>query len=186
MVKTKFLQVCIGISIVSVSVGFLFQSVQHAAASPMAIKDVRSDIAKNDNHIPSQTTYTVGVKSMKLGAFSMSLNVKDLSVSKAFYENLGFKVFGGDMKKNYLIMKNGNALIGLFQGMFKGNILTFNPGWDENASKVGLFDDVREIQKHLKSKGVKLDTEADEKTAGPASLVLSDPDGNAILIDQHI
>ena len=186
MVKTKFLQTCIGISIVSVSVGFLFQSVQHAAASPMVIKDVRSDIAMNDNHISSQTTYTTGTKSMKLGVFSMSLNVKDLGVSKAFYENLGFNVFGGDMKKNYLIMKNGNALIGLFKGMFKANILTFNPGWDENANKVESFDDVRIIQKQLKSNNIKLDTEADEKTSGPASLVLTDPDGNVILIDQHI
>lgn len=123
---------------------------------------------------------------MKLGAFSVSLNVKDLNTSKEFYEKLGFSVFGGDAKHNYLIMKNGNALIGLFQGMFENNILTFNPGWDENAGTVENYDDVRDIQKHLKENGIELKTEADENTSGPASIVLSDPDGNAILIDQHI
>ena len=123
---------------------------------------------------------------MKLGAFSVSLNVKDINVSKQFYEKLGFKVFAGDIKKNYLIMKNENSLIGLFQGMFEKNILTFNPGWDENANKIGIFDDVREIQRQLKKNGIKLETEADEKTSGPASLVVLDPDGNAILIDQHV
>lgn len=122
---------------------------------------------------------------MKLGAFSVSLNVKDLKVSKQFYENLGFKVFGGSMEHNYLIMKNGNALIGIFQGMFEGNILTFNPGWDENAQNLESFDDVREIQKSLKQSGVALSTEADENTSGPASITLTDPDGNIILIDQH-
>ncbi|WP_271393261.1 VOC family protein [Aequorivita sinensis] len=122
---------------------------------------------------------------MKLGAFSVSLNVKDLKVSKQFYENLGFKVFGGSMEHNYLIMKNGNALIGIFQGMFEGNILTFNPGWDENAQNLESFDDVREIQKSLKQSGVVLSTEADENTSGPASITLTDPDGNIILIDQH-
>ena len=106
---------------------------------------------------------------MKLGAFSISLNVKDLNVSKEFYENLGFKVFAGDIKMNYLIMKNGNALVGLFQGMFDKNILTFNPGWDESANKLESFTDVREIQKHLKEKAIKLETEADESTSGPAS-----------------
>lgn len=122
---------------------------------------------------------------MKAGAFSMSLSVKDLKASKEFYENLGFTVFGGGMEKNYLIMKNGNALIGLFQGMFQGNIITFNPGWDENAKNLAEFNDVREIQKQLKSKGIKLLSEADETTNGPASLTLSDPDGNLILFDQH-
>lgn len=123
---------------------------------------------------------------MKPGAFSVSLNVKDLKASKAFYENLGFTVFGGDLARNYLILKNGNALIGLFFGMFENTILTFNPGSDENASKVEPFDDVREIQKQLKSKGVKLVAEADEKTTGPASIMLTDPDGNMILFDQHV
>jgi catechol 2,3-dioxygenase-like lactoylglutathione lyase family enzyme len=122
---------------------------------------------------------------MKLGAFSVSLSVKDLNASKLFYENLGFKVFGGGIEKNYLIMKNENSLIGLFKGMFEGNILTFNPGWDENAKNIEMYDDVREIQRQLKSKGVKLTTEADEKTSGPASFMTTDPDGNVILIDQH-
>lgn len=122
---------------------------------------------------------------MKLGAFSISLNVRSLETSKDFYEKLGFKVFAGGMNQNYLIMKNGNALIGLFQGMFEGNILTFNPGWDENAANVETFEDVREIQQGLKAKGIHLMTEADEKTSGPASLMLTDPDGNVILVDQH-
>ena len=123
---------------------------------------------------------------MKLGAFSISLSVKDINTSKKFYENLGFKVFAGDIKRNYLIMKSGNSLIGLFQGMFEKNILTFNPGWDENAGKVESFDDVREIQKQLKAKGIKLDKEADENTSGPASFIVLDPDGNTVLIDQHV
>jgi len=123
---------------------------------------------------------------MKLGAFSISLSVKDLSISKAFYENLGFEVFGGDMEKNYLIMKNGNALVGLFQGMFEGNILTFNPGWDENAQKMEEFDDVRAIQKHLQDMDVQMDSQVEENTAGPGSITLKDPDGNLILLDQHV
>lgn len=123
---------------------------------------------------------------MKLGAFSVSLNVEDLNTSKLFYEKLGFSVFAGDMAKNYLIMKNGNALIGLFQGMFENNILTFNPGWDENANTLEAFDDVRDIQRRLKSQGIHLESEADETTSGPASLVVVDPDGNPILIDQHV
>ena len=122
---------------------------------------------------------------MKLGAFSISLNVKDLAKSKEFYEKLGFTSFGGTMEHGYLIMKNGNALVGLFQGMFEGNILTFNPGWDENAKNLDEFDDVREIQKMLKGSELTLITEADENTSGPGSLMLTDPDGNMILIDQH-
>ena len=124
---------------------------------------------------------------MKLGAFSVSLAVKDLEASKAFYEKLGFTVFAGDMRMNYLIMKNGNSLIGLFQGMFENNILTFNPGWDESANTLDSFDDVREIQKQLKESGVALDREVEEgSTSGPASIVAIDPDGNAVLIDQHV
>ena len=122
---------------------------------------------------------------MKLGAFSASLSVNDIQVSKKFYENLGFSVLGGDIEKNYLIMKNGNALIGLFQGMFENNILTFNPGWDESGQNIDSFDDVRAIQKDLKAKGIAPTTEADESTEGPASFMISDPDGNVILIDQH-
>ncbi|MEX0289586.1 MAG: VOC family protein [Flavobacteriaceae bacterium] len=123
---------------------------------------------------------------MKLGAFSVSLAVKDLKKSREFYETLGFSVFAGEMERNYLIMKNGNALVGLFQGMFEQNILTFNPGWDESASKLADFDDVRKIQAHLKQSGLKLEREADESSTGPASLVLMDPDGNPVLIDQHL
>ncbi len=122
---------------------------------------------------------------MKLGAFSVSLSVKDLKASKAFYETLGFTVLGGDLAQNYLIMKNGNALIGLFHGMFEGHILTFNPGWDENAQNIENFDDVREIQKHLKNNSIVLTTEVAEGSSGPASIMLTDPDGNVILIDQH-
>lgn len=122
---------------------------------------------------------------MNLGAFSVSLNVKDLKTSKAFYEKLGFRQFAGSMDQNYLIMKNENALIGLFQGMFEGNILTFNPGWDENAAELENYDDIREIQKQLKSSGLSLISEADENSDGPASLMMTDPDGNVILLDQH-
>ena len=134
-----------------------------------------------------QTSNQIKKEDMKLGAFSMSLSVKDLKVSKEFYEKLGFKVFAGGMEQNYLILKNGNALIGLFQGMFQGNILTFNPGWDENAHNMEQFEDIREIQKHLKSEGVAINPEIDEKTSpsGPASLMITDPDGNVILLDQH-
>jgi predicted lactoylglutathione lyase len=123
---------------------------------------------------------------MKLGTFSSSLAVKDIHASKEFYEHLGFAVFAGDIEKNYLIMKNEKTVIGLFQGMFENNILTFNPGWDENVNTLESYDDVREIQKHLKSKGIKLETEADETTTGPASFIVLDPDGNTILRDQHI
>lgn len=123
---------------------------------------------------------------MKLGAFSVSLAVKDINVSKAFYEKLGFSVFAGQLEKNYLIMKNGETLVGLFQGMFPNNILTFNPGWDQSANPLGNFDDVREIQKSLKSHELALITEADENTTGPASMILEDPDGNQIMIDQHV
>ena len=123
---------------------------------------------------------------MKLGAFSVSLSVKDINASKQFYEKLGFTVFGGDIEKNYLIMKNENSLIGLFQGMFENNILTFNPGWDSSANKLEKFDDVREIQKHLKGNNVELIREADPDTSGPASITMLDPDGNAVLIDQHV
>lgn len=127
----------------------------------------------------------INTTNMKPGAFSISLNVKDLSVSKQFYENLGFTLLAGGMEKHYLIMKNGNALIGLFHGMFQGNVLTFNPGWDENGKNTEPYDDVREIQRQLKSKGIKLTLEADEKTTGPGSLMTTDPDGNVILFDQH-
>lgn len=123
---------------------------------------------------------------MNLGAFSVSLSVKDLQASKAFYEKLGFSVFGGNADENWLIMKNGDHIIGLFQGMFENNILTFNPGWDQDAKPLASFTDVREIQRQLKAQGLTLQTEADETTTGPASLVIIDPDGNTILLDQHV
>jgi len=122
---------------------------------------------------------------MKLGAFSASLSVKDLQVSKAFYENLGFEKLGGDVAMNYLIMKNENSIIGLFQGMFEGNILTFNPGWDENGKDTETFKDIREIQKEMKDKGMDIGTEIKSGTSGPASFMITDPDGNVILMDQH-
>lgn len=122
---------------------------------------------------------------MQLGGFSISLAVKDLLASKAFYEKLGFTQFAGDIAHNYLIMQNGTTNIGLFQGMFEGNIMTFNPGWDSNATETAEFTDVRELQKTLKADGVELTTEAEQDGKGPASFTFVDPDGNAILIDQH-
>ncbi|MEZ4728233.1 MAG: VOC family protein [Caldilineaceae bacterium] len=123
---------------------------------------------------------------MKLGAFSISLAVKEIAASKAFYEKLGFSVFGGNMAQNWLIMKNGDTVIGLFQGMFDKNILTFNPGWDSNAQELDSFTDVRDLQRRLKAQGITFATEADETTTGPASFVVVDPDGNPILVDQHV
>lgn len=122
---------------------------------------------------------------MKLGVLSVSLAVKDLHASKEFYEKLGFNVFHGAIEQKWLIMKNDKSLIGLFEGMFTHNILTFNPGWDENAQNVDPFDDVRNIQAHLKAQGLQLTIEADASSTGPAYLTLTDPDGNQILIDQH-
>ena len=122
---------------------------------------------------------------MNLGVFSISLAVRDLEASRAFYEKLGFTVFGGNAAQNWLIMKNGDHIIGLFQGMFEKNILTFNPGWDSNAQPVPEFTDVRELQRQLRAQGVELQQEADESTTGPASFIAVDPDGNPILVDQH-
>jgi lactoylglutathione lyase len=123
---------------------------------------------------------------MELGAFSISLAVKDLDASREFYEKFGFEVFAGDRSRNWLIVKNGEHVIGLFQGMFERNILTFNPGWDSNAKEIDGFTDVRELQRQLKARGVQLVNEADESTTGPASIAAVDPDGNPILIDQHV
>ena len=123
---------------------------------------------------------------MRLGNFSVSLAVKDIAKSREFYEQLGFRVLGGDQARNWLILQNDTATIGLFQGMFEKNMLTFNPGWDRSASTLPEFDDVREIQKAFKSRGLALTTEADDKATGPASLMLVDPDGNPVLIDQHV
>ncbi|NNC64971.1 MAG: VOC family protein [Gammaproteobacteria bacterium] len=122
---------------------------------------------------------------MDLGAFSVSLSVKDLEASRVFYDKLGFKPVHGSADENYLILKNGNHVIGLFQGMFDQNILTFNPGWDQHGGETETFTDVREIQRRLRGEGIEFASEADETTAGPASLMVIDPDGNPILIDQH-
>lgn len=122
---------------------------------------------------------------MQLGAFSVSLSVKDIERSRDFYGKLGFEPIGGDAGQGWLILQNGKHVIGLFQGMFEGNILTFNPGWDQHCGELDTFTDVRELQKRLKAEGLKLDTEADESGSGPASFTLTDPDGNAILVDQH-
>lgn len=123
---------------------------------------------------------------MELGAFSVSLAVKDLEASRAFYEKFGFKAFAGEPSQKWLIMKNGDHIIGLFQGMFEKNILTFNPGWDQNAQQLPSFTDVRELQRQLKAQGVQLVQEADENTTGPAHFIAVDPDGNSVLVDQHV
>jgi catechol 2,3-dioxygenase-like lactoylglutathione lyase family enzyme len=126
-----------------------------------------------------------GREKMELGAFSVSLSVKDILASKAFYEKLGFQVLGGDITQNWLILKNGDCVIGLFQGMFEKNILTFNPGWNQNAENLDSFTDIRDIQKQLKAQGIQMLKEADEASEGPAHFVIEDPDGNQILVDQH-
>jgi lactoylglutathione lyase len=123
---------------------------------------------------------------VELGVFSISLSVKDIEASRSFYEKFGFTVFGGDAAQNWLILKNGDHVIGLFQGMFEKNILTFNPGWDSNAQQLATFTDVRELQRQLKAQGVQLQEEADESTTGPAHFIAVDPDGNPILVDQHV
>ncbi|MDP1834700.1 MAG: VOC family protein [Chlamydiales bacterium] len=123
---------------------------------------------------------------MELGNFSISLAVKDIEASKQFYEKLGFSVFAGDQSQNWLIMKNGDRNIGLFQGMFDKNVMTFNPGWNSDATQLGEFTDIRELQRQLKERGVQMVMEADESTSGPASFMVVDPDGNAILVDQHV
>ena len=123
---------------------------------------------------------------MQLGAFSVSLAVKDIHASKSFYEKLGFEEFGGDITQNWLILRNGDCVIGLFQEMFDKNILTFNPGWDSNAKRLDSFTDVRELQSQLKKQGIEIVTEKDGNTTGPASFMVIDPDGNPILVDQHV
>jgi lactoylglutathione lyase len=123
---------------------------------------------------------------MELGNFSVSLAVKDIEASKVFYEKLGFTVFMGDQSQSWLILKNGDHVIGLFQGMFDKNVLTFNPGWDSNGQPLSEFTDVRELQRQLKASGVSMITEADENSSGPASFMIADPDGNTILVDQHV
>ena len=125
-------------------------------------------------------------RTMNLGTFSVSLAVKDIEASRKFYEKFGFKVFAGQASQNWLVLKNGDHAIGLFQGMFEKNILTFNPGWDSNAQKLDVFTDVRDLQRQLKAKGVAFETEADQTSTGPASFMVVDPDGNLILVDQHV
>jgi catechol 2,3-dioxygenase-like lactoylglutathione lyase family enzyme len=123
---------------------------------------------------------------MELGAFSVSLAVKDIEASKSFYEKLGFSPMGGHQSQGWLILKNGSTVIGLFQGMFETNILTFNPGWDQSASPLVSFMDVREVQKSLDSQGLAMTTRADPDSSGPAHIILADPDGNVIMLDQHV
>jgi lactoylglutathione lyase len=149
-----------------------------ASAIPLAAQTVKTP--------PPQRETAPKEHGMVLGAFSISLAVKDLEASRKFYEKFGFKAFAGDASKNSLILKNGDHIIGLFQGMFEKNILTFNPGWDQNAQKLATFTDVRELQRQLKAQGVQMMNEADEKTTGPASFIAVDPDGNPILVDQHV
>jgi len=155
-------------------------AMQAIGANVVAAQTVQSPETKGDAK--------GGEQGMQLGVFSISLSVKDLEASRKFYEKFGFKPFAGagGASKKYLIMKNGDQLIGLFQGMFDKNILTFNPGWDSNAQKLPAFTDVRELQRQLKAQGVQLVSEADEGTTGPASFVAVDPDGNSILIGQHV
>jgi catechol 2,3-dioxygenase-like lactoylglutathione lyase family enzyme len=170
MKKTAF--IILGI-VASFCFGFFFNTIFNSQHSNIESKQTK-DYMKIEK-----------VSNMKLGAFSVSLSVKDIKASKQFYENLGFEVFGGSLEQDYLIMKNEKTLIGLFQGMFEGNMLTFNPGWDENAKNMEKFDDIREIQRHLKSKGITINPEADENTSGPASFMVTDPDRNVLLFDQH-
>lgn len=146
--------------------------------------------SNKESETPFSTETTINTitnteETMKLGAFSVSLSVKDLKASKEFYEHLGFTVLGGAFENNYLIMKNENSLIGLFQGMFENNILTFNPGWDENGTPTESFDDIRDIQRQLQTKGVDTGKDIAPDTNGPASFMITDPDGNVILLDQH-
>ena len=133
-----------------------------------------------------QRQSTTKEQGMELGNFSVSLAVKDIGASRSFYEKFGFKVFMGDAAQKWLIMKNGDHIIGLFQGMFEKNVLTFNPGWDSNAQNLPEFTDVRELQRQLKANGVQMISEADESSTGPANFMISDPDGNTILVDQHV
>ena len=123
---------------------------------------------------------------MELGAFSVSLTVQDIEASRLFYDKLGFTIFGGNQSQNWLILKNGDHVIGLFQGMFENNLLTFNPGWDQDAKPLAAFTVIRELQRQLKGQGVSMISEADETTTGPASFMIADPDGNTILVDQHV
>ena len=153
----------------------------------LASKNVTGSMeAQNEKEITMRYESDPKEQAMELGAFSVSLAVKDLQASKAFYEKFGFTVFAGEASQNWLIMKNGEHAIGLFQDMFEKNTLTFNPGWDSNAGKLDTFTDVRDLQRQLKADGVHFIAEADEATTGPAHFAVLDPDGNSILVDQHV
>jgi predicted lactoylglutathione lyase len=152
--------------------------------SGVALTESKNSVNHEEEH-RTELSHTKE-QDMELGAFSISLTVKNLEASRTFYEKLGFKSFAGDPTKNWLILKNGDHVIGLFQGMFEKNILTFNPGWDQNAQKLATFTDVRELQRQLKTQGVEFIIKADESTKGPASFMVMDPDGNQILVDQHV
>ena len=156
-----------------------------AALSSCGLLDTENPEPKSDSNAQSQSQPMQETK-LPLGAFSVSLAVKDLAASRAFYEKLGFVVTGGDPAQNWLVLRSGTTTVGLFQGMFDNNLMTFNPGWNSQAQPIGAFTDVREIQAHLKKNGLKLISEVDESTNGPAHFTLSDPDGNTILFDQHV
>jgi lactoylglutathione lyase len=160
------------------------QFLKASAATAAVAASAHPALSRASGEATSTAPSTKG-KNMELGNFSVSLSVKDLQASRAFYEKLGFSVFIGDAK-NWLIMKNGPTNIGLFQGMFPKNTLTFNPGWDSNGNKLESFTDVRELQRRLKASGVAFASEADEKTTGPGSFMVMDPDGNPVLFDQHV
>lgn len=177
--------------IISFAIGYFLNTLinERVAVNENAVineYDVLNRVNDSENRqLESVEINKENIDNIKLGAFSISLSVKDLKLSREFYEKLGFTILGGSMEQNYLIMKNENALIGLFQDMFEGNILTFNPGWNENAQNIENFDDVRTIQKQLKDYNIEFIVETDEDSKGPASIMLTDPDGNLILIDQH-
>ncbi|MCK5845940.1 MAG: hypothetical protein KAG84_00760 [Bacteroidales bacterium] len=169
----KNLAIIIGLA-ASFALGFYINSISNSKLEKISAKEVINNSTDTNND-----------DNLKLGAFSLSLSVKDIKASKLFYENLGFVQLGGNVDMKYLIMKNENSLIGLFQGMFDGNILTFNPGWNESGENIDYFDDIRIIQDHLKSNGVSILKEINKETSGPASFMIMDPDSNTILIDQH-
>lgn len=180
--RRRALQIAGIAAVPSTFLGSVQASSSAASVNPTATSHETTELSENAEPGSPQEAK----QGMQVGAFSVSLSVKDLKASREFYEKLGFKAFAGNPAQNWQILKNGDHVIGLFQGMFPKNILTFNPGWDQNAKKLASFIDVRELQRQLKEQGVKLVTEADEKTTGPASFMTVDPDGNQILFDQHV
>jgi len=167
------------LTVAAVASAFVLGYLNHTHASPATQEDSRTDLSAYITQLEEE------IEELKLGAFSVSLSVKDLKASKRFYENMGFSMIGGALEYNYVILKNETAVIGLFQGMFEGNILTFNPGWDQNGENIDSFEDVRVIQEKLSEKGIEVGDQIDATTTGPASFVLTDPDGNVIFLDQH-